>query len=231
MIYLINKGLEHGQAFTIMESVRKGKGLKPDWIDDMKAHDVPDWYIESCKKIKYMFPKAHAAAYVMMGWRIAYCKIYYPLAYYAAFFSIRATAFSYELMCQGKEKLEYFMDDYEKRKDTLSKKEQDTYRDMKIVQEMYARGFEFLPIDLYKANAHTFQIMDEKLMPALDTIEGLGDRAADAVVLAAEEGEFLSKDDFRNRTKVSKTVIDLMDDLGLFGDLPDSNQMSLFDFQ
>lgn len=231
MIYLINKGLEHGQAFTIMESVRKGKGLKPDWIDDMKAHDVPDWYIESCKKIKYMFPKAHAAAYVMMGWRIAYCKIYYPLAYYAAFFSIRATAFSYELMCQGKEKLEYFMDDYEKRKDTLSKKEQDTYRDMKIVQEMYARGFEFLPIDLYKANAHTFQIMDDKLMPALDTIEGLGDRAADAVVLAAEEGEFLSKDDFRNRTKVSKTVIDLMDDLGLFGDLPDSNQMSLFDFQ
>ena len=231
MVYLIGMGLEEGLAFTIMESVRKGKGLKPEWIDDMKAHDVPDWYIDSCKKIKYMFPKAHAAAYVMMGWRIAYCKIYYPLAYYAAFFSIRATAFSYELMCQGKEKLEYFMDDYEKRKDTLSKKEQDTYRDMKIVQEMYARGFEFVPIDLYKANAHTFQIMEDKLMPALDTIEGLGDRAADAVVLAAEEGEFLSKDDFRNRTKVSKTVIDLMDDLGLFGDLPDSNQMSLFDFQ
>ena len=231
MIYLINKGLEHGQAFTIMESVRKGKGLKPDWIDEMKAHGVPDWYIESCKKIKYMFPKAHAAAYVMMGWRIAYCKIYYPLAYYAAYFSIRATAFSYELMCQGKDKLEYFMDDYEKRKDTLSKKEQDTYKDMKIVQEMYARGFDFVPIDIYKANAHTFQIMDGKLMPALDTIEGLGDRAADAVVLAAEDGEFLSKDDFRNRTKVSKTVIDLMSDLGLFGDLPESNQMSLFDFQ
>ena len=231
MIYLINKGLEHGQAFTIMESVRKGKGLKPDWIEEMKSHGVPDWYIESCKKIKYMFPKAHAAAYVMMGWRIAYCKIYYPLAYYAAYFSIRATAFSYELMCQGKEKLEYFMDDYEKRKDTLSKKEQDTQKDMKIVQEMYARGFEFVPIDLYKANAHTFQIIDGKLMPALDTIEGLGDRAADAVVLAAEDGAFLSKDDFRNRTKVSKTVIELMSDLGLFGDLPESNQMSLFDFQ
>ena len=152
----------------------------------------------------------------MMGWRIAYCKIYYPLAYYAAYFSIRATAFSYELMCQGKEKLEYFMDDYEKRKDTLSKKEQDTQKDMKIVQEMYARGFEFV---------------DGKLMPALDTIEGLGDRAADAVVLAAEDGEFLSKDDFRNRTKVSKTVIELMSDLGLFGDLPESNQMSFFDFQ
>ena len=158
----------------------------------MKKHNVPDWYIGSCKKIKYMFPKAHAAAYVMMGWRIAYCKIFYPLAYYAAYFSIRATAFSYELMCQGKEKLEYFMDDYEKRKDTLSKKEQDTYKDMKIVQEMYARGFEFVPIDIYKANAHTFQIIDGKLMPVLDTIEGLGDRAADAVVAAAEEGEFLS---------------------------------------
>lgn len=231
MIYLINKGLEHGQAFTIMESVRKGKGLKPEWEEEMKKHDVPDWYIGSCKKIKYMFPKAHAAAYVMMGWRIAYCKIFHPLAYYASYFSIRATAFSYELMCQGKEKLEYFMDDYEKRKDTLSKKEQDTYKDMKIVQEMYARGFDFVPIDIYKANAHTFQIVDGKLMPALDTIEGLGDRAADAVVAAAEEGPFLSLDDFRNRTKVTSSTIDLMNDLGLFGKLPKSNQMSLFDFQ
>ena len=231
MIYLINKGLEHGQAFTIMESVRKGKGLKPEWEEEMKKHGVPDWYIGSCKKIKYMFPKAHAAAYVMMGWRIAYCKIFYPLAYYASYFSIRATAFSYELMCQGKEKLEYFMDDYEKRKDTLSKKEQDTYKDMKIVQEMYARGFDFVPIDIYKANAHTFQIVDGKLMPALDTIEGLGDRAADAVVAAAEEGPFLSLDDFRNRTKVTSSTIDLMNDLGLFGKLPKSNQMSLFDFQ
>ena len=231
MIYLINKGLEHGHAFTIMESVRKGKGLKPEWEEEMKKHDVPDWYIASCKKIKYMFPKAHAAAYVMMGWRIAYCKIFHPLAYYAAYFSIRATAFSYEIMCQGKEKLEYFMDDYERRKDTLSKKEQDTYKDMKIVQEMYARGFEFVPIDIYKANAHTFQIKGDKLMPALDTIEGLGDRAADAVVAAAEEGEFLSLDDFRNRTKVTASTIDLMNDLGLFGKLPQSNQMSLFDFQ
>ena len=231
MIYLINKGLEHGQAFTIMESVRKGKGLKPEWEEEMKKHDVPDWYIASCKKIKYMFPKAHAAAYVMMGWRIAYCKIFHPLAYYAAYFSIRATAFSYEIMCKGKEKLEYVRDDYERRKDTLSKKEQDTYKDMKIVQEMYARGFEFVPIDIYKANAHTFQIKGDKLMPALDTIEGLGDRAADAVVAAAEEGEFLSLDDFRNRTKVTASTIDLMNDLGLFGKLPQSNQMSLFDFQ
>ena len=230
MIYLIQMGLDSEESFTIMESVRKGKGLKPEWEKEMLAHGVPDWYIWSCKKIKYMFPKAHAAAYVMMAWRIAYCKVFYPLAYYAAFFSIRATGFSYELMCQGKEKLAYYMRDYEKRKDQLSKKEQDTYRDMRICQEMYARGYEFVPIDLYQVQSQRFQIIHGKLMPSLSTIEGLGDKAADAVVEAAKDGPFLSKDDFRQRTKVSKTVIDLMGDLGIFGDLPESNQLSLFDF-
>ena len=230
MIYLISMGLDSEESFTIMEFVRKGKGLKPEWEEEMTAHGVPDWYIWSCKKIKYMFPKAHAAAYVMMAWRIAYCKVFYPLAYYAAYFSIRATGFSYELMCQGKDKLNYFMRDYEKRKDSLSKKEQDTYKDMRIVQEMYARGYEFWTIDLYKAQASRFQIIDGKLMPALSTIDGLGEKAAEAVVEAAKDGPFLSKDDFRQRTKVSKTVIDLMGDLGLFGDLPESNQLSLFDF-
>ena len=231
MIYLIDKGLESELSFTIMESVRKGKGLKPEWEEEMKAHDVPDWYIWSCKKIKYMFPKAHAAAYVMMAYRIAYYKIFYPLAYYAAYFSIRASAFSYELMCMGRDRLEYYMKDYEKRKDTLTQKEQATVKDMKIVQEMYARGFDFVPVDLYKAQAHRFQVYDDKhLMPALDSIEGLGDKAADAVVLAARNGKFLSKDDFRDRTKVSKTIIDFMADLGVFGDLPESNQFSLFDY-
>ena len=230
MIYLIGMGLESELSFTIMESVRKGKGLKDEWIEEMKAHDVPDWYIWSCQKIKYMFPKAHAAAYVMMAWRIAYCKVYYPLAYYAAFFSIRATAFNYELMCQGKEKLNYFIKDYEKRKDTLTKKEQDTVKDMRIVQEMYARGFTFLPLDVYTAKARYFQIIDGKLMPALNTIEGLGDKAAEAIEDAAKQGAFLSKDDFRQRTKVSKTVIDLMSDLGLLEELPETNQLSLFDF-
>ena len=231
MTYLIRMGLESELSFTIMESVRKGKGLKPEWEKEMTAHGVPDWYIWSCKKIKYMFPKAHAAAYVMMAYRIAWYKIYEPLAYYAAYFSIRASSFSYELMCMGRERLEYYMEEYQKRSDTLSQKEQDTYKDMKIVQEMYARGYEFLPVDLYKAQAHRFQIRDGKLMPALDTIEGLGDKAADAVVLAARDGKFLSRDDFRNRTKVSKSVIDRMSDLGIFGDLPESNQISLFDFQ
>ena len=231
MIYLINKGVESALAFTIMESVRKGKGLKPEWEEAMKAQDVPDWYIWSCKKISYMFPKAHAAAYVMMAYRIAYCKINYPLAYYGAYFGIRADAFSYAIMCQGKDKLNYYMKDYKKRSDTLTKKEQDVMKDMKIVQEMYARGFDFVPVDLYKAQAHRFQVYDDKhLMPALDSIEGLGDKAADAVVLAARNGKFLSKDDFRDRTKVSKTIIDFMADLGVFGDLPESNQFSLFDY-
>ena len=230
MTYLIGMGMDSELSFTIMESVRKGKGLKPEWEEAMLAANVPDWYIWSCKKIKYMFPKAHAAAYVMMAWRIAYCKVFYPLAYYAAFFSIRATSFNYELMCQGGEKLQYFMADFERRKDTLSKKEQDTVKDMKIVQEMYARGFEFLPIDIYNSKAQLFQIVDGKLLPSLSTIEGLGDKAAEAVVEAAKDGKFLSRDDFRQRTKVSKTVVDLMADLGLLGDLPESNQLSLFDF-
>ena len=124
----------------------------------MTKHGVPDWYIWSCKKIKYMFPKAHAAAYVMMAWRIAYCKVFYPLAYYAAFFSIRASGFSYELMCQGREKLKFHLADYKKRSDTLSKKEQDTLRDIRIVQEMYARGFEFTPIDIIRQKPVIFRL-------------------------------------------------------------------------
>ena len=235
MTYLINKGMDSEESFTIMERVRKGtvaKGKCKEWPDfkkDMTEHGVPDWYIGSCKKIKYMFPKAHAAAYVMMAYRIAYCKINYPLAYYAAYFGIRADAFSYELMCQGKEQLNFYIKDYERRKDSLSKKEQDTLKDMRIVQEMYARGFEFVPIDIYKAKASRFQIVDGKLMPPLSSIEGMGDKAAEAVEAASEQGPYLSRDDFRQRTKVSKTVIDLMNDLGLFGDLPESNQLSLFD--
>ncbi len=235
MTFLINSGMESETSFKIMEDVRKGKVAKgksakwQEWKQDMLDHGIPDWYVWSCEQIKYMFPKAHAAAYVMMAYRIAYCKVYYPLAYYAAYFSIRANAFSYELMCQGKDKLEYYIRDYKKRSDSLSNKEQDTLKDMRLVQEMYARGYEFLPIDLYKSKATKFQIIDGKLLPPFSTIEGMGDKAADAVEMAAADGPYLSLDDFRQRTKVSKTVIDFMADLGLFGDLPTSNQLSLFD--
>ena len=166
----------------------------------------------------------------MMAWRIAYCKINYPLAYYAAYFSIRASAFSYEAMCQGQAHLEAVMADYKRRSDELSKKEQDSYKDMKIVQEMYARGFDFVPIDIFSAQSRLFQIVEGKLMPSLSSIEGLGEKAADAIVEATKDGPFLSKDDFRQRTKASKTIVDLMSSLGLLGNLPESNQISLFDF-
>ena len=235
MTYLINKGLDSEESFTIMERVRKGavaKGKCKEWPEfkkDMTEHGVPEWYIGSCEKIKYMFPKAHAAAYVMMAYRIAYCKINYPLAYYAAYFGIRADAFSYEIMCQGKEKLQYYIDDYNRRSDSLSKKEQDTMKDMHIVQEMYARGLEFLPLDIYRAKATKFQIIDGKLMPPLSSIDGMGDKAAEAVEEASKDGPYLSRDDFRQRTKASKTVIDYMAELGLLAGLPESNQLSLFE--
>ncbi len=230
MIYLIDKGLEEGLAFKIMESVRKGKGLKPEMEEEMLKHDVPDWYIWSCKKIKYMFPKAHAAAYVMMAWRVAYFKVNYPLAYYAAYFSIRASGFSYELMCQGRAKVEAVIADYKARKDELSKKEQDVLKDIKIVQEMYARGYEFMPIDLYRAHSRLFQIIDGKIMPSFNSIDGMGDKAAESLMEAAKGGPFLSKDDLRERAKVSKTIVDFMGEMGLLGDIPESNQISLFDF-
>ncbi len=235
MTYLIGMGLDSEESFKIMEAVRKGTVAKgkcgnwAEWKQDMLDHNVPDWYVWSCEKIQYMFPKAHAAAYVMMGWRIAYCKINYPLAYYCAFFSIRASAFSYEIMCLGREHLERVMAEYRKRSDSLSNKEQDALKDMRIVQEMYARGFAFEPIDIFKAHSRNFQIVNNKVMPSLSSIEGLGEKAADAIMEAAKDGPFLSKDDFRSRTKVSKTVIDLMANLGLLGDIPESNQISLFD--
>jgi DNA polymerase-3 subunit alpha (Gram-positive type) len=246
MTYLINKGVQPEKSFKIMEAVRKGTVAKgkcgqwEEWKADMLAHDVPAWYVESCQKIEYMFPKAHAAAYVMMAWRIAYCKIHYPLAYYGGFFSIRAKAFSYEQMCQGKAHLEAVMKEYRRRMDAsankesgaqpLSNKEELAYGDMRIVKEMYERGFEFEPIDIFRAHSRNFQIINGKLMPSLNSIDGLGEKAADAIVEAAKDGPFLSRDDFRERTKVSKTVVELMAQLGLLGDLPESNQLSLFDF-
>ena len=195
----------------------------------MEEAGVPDWYIWSCKMIKYMFPKAHAAAYVMMAWRIAYCKVFYPLEYYASFYSIRADNFSYELMCFGKEKLDYHIESYKKR-EKLSNKEEGELKDMRLVQEMYARGFEFLPIDLYKSHSRNFLIIDGKLLPPFKSIDGLGDAAADGIFEAAKNGPFLSKEDLINRSKISRTNVALMSDLGILEGLPESNQLSLFDF-
>jgi len=241
MVYLINMGVDPAEAFSIMENVRKGKvaGKKckdwEGWKKDMQDHGVPDWYIWSCEKIQYMFPKAHAAAYVMMAWRIAYFKIYHPLAYYAAFFSIRASAFDYEMMCQGREVIDYHIEQMRNKMNDASvkttAKDESLLRDARIVQEMYARGFEFMPIDVFKADAHKCKIIDGKIMPCLDAIEGMGEKAADGVVDAAKDGPFLSQDDFQERTKVSRTIIETMVRLKILENLPESNQLSLFDFQ
>ena len=229
MSYLIAQGMDKSLSFKTMESVRKGKGLTPEMKDAMRAANVPEWYIDSCLKIKYMFPRAHAAAYVMMALRIAYCKVHFPLAYYAAYFSIRASAFSYEIMCRGQEHLLEVMADYQRRKDELTPKEQNTLDDCLVVREMYARGFGFLPIDIYTAQSRLCTVVDGKIMPSLKSIDGMGEKAADAVVEARKDGPFISRDDFWNRTKVPKTVIEKMHDLGLLGDLPQTNQISLFD--
>ena len=176
-----------------------------------------------------MFPKAHAAAYVMMAWRIAYCKVFYPLEYYTAYFSIRATGFSYELMCMGHDKLNRTLLDYWNRKDSLSAKEQDTLKDMRIVQEMFARGYDFMPIDIYRAKANRFQIIDGKIMPSFSSIDGMGDKAADSMEQAAKAGPFISREDIRQRAKISQTLSDKMGELGLLGDLPENNQFTFMD--
>ncbi|MBE6014573.1 MAG: PolC-type DNA polymerase III [Lachnospiraceae bacterium] len=234
MTYLINKGLEPADAFSIMENVRKGKVASggcdkwPGWKEDMLAHDVPDWYIWSCEKIKYMFPKAHAAAYVMMAWRIAYFKINYPLAYYAAYFGVRAKGFDYEMMCFGPEKLDAMVNRL-KHQAVLTANEENVLKTSAIVKEMYARGIEFAPIDLTKAKADRFIIDEGRIMPSFLSIAGMGDKAAEMVEIEASKGPFLSKDDFRDRTKVSKTITDLMCRLGVLHDIPETNQLSLFD--
>ncbi len=221
MTYLISCGLDRELSYMIMESVRKGKGLKPGWEEEMKSHGVPDWYIWSCSRIRYMFPRSHAAAYLIQAWRIAYYKVYYPAAFYAAYFSIRGYGFDYEMMCMGKEHLLGTMKDYEQRKDSLSHRERDTYNDMKVVREMYARGLNFVPINLYRADPHDFQIAGENLlMPSLDSIEGISEEKAEAIAAALKDGPFLSVEDFINRTKVSKDAVYVLVELGLLSGMP-----------
>ncbi len=231
MLYLINKNVEAGHAFKIMESVRKGKGLTEEQEAEMREHDVPDWYIGSCKKIKYMFPKAHAAAYIMMAFRVAWFKVYYPLAYYAAYFGIRAAAFDYELMCLGKETLLKNMNEIKHAIDnhTAKAKDETTYMNMKSVLEMYARGYEFAKIDIFKAKAHAFQIVDGKVMPSFDSIQGLGETASDLMYEGCKGGPFTSKENFKARTKAPQKAVDTMARLGMLGDIPETDQISLTD--
>ena len=238
MTYLINMGVDPAESFSIMENVRKGKVAKgkcdkwQEWKKDMLAHNVPDWYVWSCERIQYMFPKAHAAAYVMMAWRIAYCKINYPLEYYCAFFSVRSKAFSYETMCMGRTRLEEELDtlkNLEKKGEKLSNVQKEAIKDLRICQEMYARGFSFWPIDLYKSKAKYFQVIDGKILPAFTAVAGLGENAAVMMEEAAKGGRFLSKDDIKQRAKIGQSTIDKLSELGILDGLPDTNQLSIFD--
>ena len=240
MTYLIEMGVDSANAFSIMENVRKGKvaghkcGQWEEWKSEMKEHNVPDWYIWSCERIEYMFPKAHAAAYVMMAWRIAYCKIYHPLEYYTAYFTIRAKGFDYEIMCMGRDKVDKKLAEIKKAKENGTEKQSATDKDLetalKSVQEMYARGFEFMPIDLKLVKPTQFSIIDGKIMASLTSIAGLGEAVAYGIVEAVKGDPFLSKDDFKTRSKASATITDKLEELGILTGLPESNQISLFDF-
>lgn len=211
-----------------MESVRKGKGLTDEMEEAMMANKVPLWYIESCKKIKYMFPKAHAAAYVLMAVRIAYFKVHYPLYFYATYFTVRADDFDLTSMVNGKEAVKATMKEVNDKGMEASTKEKNLLTVLEIANEMLARGFHFQKVDLYKSSADEFIIDGDSLIPPFNAIPSLGTNVAKQIVAARENGEFLSKEDLQQRGKVSKTIIQYMDDQGCLEGLPDQNQLSLF---
>ncbi|WP_188205842.1 PolC-type DNA polymerase III [Alkalibacillus aidingensis] len=228
MVYLMHKGLEASLAFTIMEFVRKGRGLKDEWIEEMKKHNVPDWYIESCKKIKYMFPKAHAAAYVLMAVRIAYFKVHYPIEFYAAYFTVRASDFELSTMIKGPDALRARIEEILEKGNDASPKEKSLLTVLELALEMTMRGFSFQSVDLYKSDAQEFIVDGDTLIPPFNAVDGLGTNAAINIVKAREQGEFLSKEDLRERSRISKTVLEYLDQHGCLEGLPDQNQLSLF---
>lgn len=228
MVYLMQKGLDASLAFKIMEFVRKGRGLEDEWIQEMKKHGVPDWYIESCKKIKYMFPKAHAAAYVLMAVRIAYFKVHYPIYFYAAYFSIRAADFELDTMIKGATALRNRIQEIKDKGNDAAPKEKTLLTVLEVSLEMCERGFSFQKVDLYRSDASEFIVEDNTLIPPFNVVEGLGTNAAINIVKAREDGEFLSKQDLRTRSRISKTVLQYLDDHGCLNGMEEENQLSLF---
>ena len=233
MIYLIKMGLEPNKAFKIMETVRKGKALKdPDkwegFKSAMKEKDVPDWYVKSCEKIKYMFPKAHAAAYVTNAFRIAWFKVHEPKAYYTAYFTIRADEFDSDIMCHGEERVKNKMKEIDLAGNGATTKDKNMYAILELVMEMYERGINFLPIDLYKSHSTKFRIEEEGIRPPLNSIPGLGTVAAQGIEEAKKDGKFMSIDDLKIRSKVGKSVVELLEKAGCLKGMSQSNQMSLF---
>ena len=228
MIYLMKQGMPAVSAFKIMEDVRKGKGLTKDQEQIMKEYDVPDWYIESCKKIKYMFPKAHAAAYVTMAFKIAWFKVHMPMAYYTAFFSIRAAEFDSDIMIRGKEKVKNKMKDIEMQGNSASAKDKNMYSILELVLEMYERGIKFLPIDIYKSHSTKFLMEEDGIRPPLNSIAGLGTVAAEGVQKAKKDGIFMSIEDLQIRAKIGKAVVEMLEKAGCLVGMSKSNQISLF---
>ena len=233
MIYLIKMGLDPNKAFKIMETVRKGKALKdPEKWEGFKAamkeKDVPDWYIKSCEKIKYMFPKAHAAAYVTNAFRIAWFKVHEPKAYYTAYFTIRADEFDSDIMCHGEERVKNKMKEIDLAGNSATTKDKNMYAILELVMEMYERGINFLPIDLYKSHSTKFRIEEDGIRPPLNSIPGLGTVAAEGIEEAKKDGKFMSIDDLKIRSKVGKSVVELLDKAGCLKGMSQSNQMSLF---
>lgn len=234
MIYLIKQGLPPNPAFKIMETVRKGKALKDpakwaEYVALMKEHNVPDWYIKSCEKIKYMFPKAHAAAYVTMAFRIAWFKVHIPEAYYTAYFSIRgADDFDSEIMCHGKERVKNKMKEIDLQGNAATTKDKNMYSVLELVLEMYERGYKFLPIDLYLSDAKNFLMEPDGIRPPLNSIPGLGTVAAESIQAARKDGRFMSIDDLMIRSKAGKSVIEMLKNAGCLEGMSQSNQMSLF---
>lgn len=231
MIYLIAAGVEAGHSFKIMESVRKGKGLKPEDEEAMRAANVPEWYIDSCKKIKYMFPKAHAVAYVTMAFRIAWFKVHYPEAFYAAYFTVRADDFDTSIMAQGIDTAREALADINRRKKdgTAVPKEDNLVPILEICIEMYSRGIDFTDVDLYKSHATRFEITPDGLRPPLNALPGLGENAAVAIMEEREKGEFRNIEELRLRTGATKSILEILESNGCLSGMPESTQVSLFE--
>ncbi|NLJ41187.1 MAG: PolC-type DNA polymerase III [Clostridiales bacterium] len=228
MIYLIYKGLEPTLAFKIMEDVRRGKGLTPTLESTMAEKGVPDWFITSCKKIKYMFPKAHAAAYVIMSFRIAFFKVHYPHAFYAAYFTIKADDFDADYLFVEKEGIVEHIKKLESKGNKASQKEKGLLTILEVTLEMYSRSIYFLPIDLYKSHPTKFLVVENSIRPPLYSLQGVGINAALSIGQAREEGEFISVDDLRERTRVTKTVIEILKKHDVLDGIPETCQLSLF---
>ena len=226
MTNLIQLGVEPHKSFKIMEKVRKGKGIDEADKMLMQQHGVKDWFIESCNKIKYMFPKAHAVAYVIMAFRIAYFKVHYPYAFYTAYFSIKTEEFDADAILKGPKFIKNRIDEIENKCNTMTQKEKNQLIILEVALEAYNRGIRFLPVDLYKSDAEKFILINESILLPLSSLQGVGKTAAKNIVKAREEGSFLSVEDLRARAKLTKKVIETLKRHGCLSNLPESNQLN-----